>query len=252
MSHIQPSVTIITPCYNEQDTVIMFLNELEKAIATLPFSFTVIVINDGSDDNTLTLLQNFRFTEQNILIELLDLKQNAGHQAAIYQGFLFARSFTSDHYIVMDSDGEDDPSVIPSLLAYRDKDIVHVIRGERQEHLLFRCAYTIYKALFRLATGRQMNYGNFSLISRAVMEQAVSQGFAHFPAFLSRLQGSRRYIVAGKQPRLGGVSKMGLGKHVQHAARSFAEYGLYFIPSTRHDHKTVMHVRANEHTEKAI
>ncbi|MCW3121273.1 MAG: family 2 glycosyl transferase [Flavipsychrobacter sp.] len=249
MSHIQPSVTIITPCYNEQDTVIMFLHELEKAIASLPFAFTVVVVNDGSDDNTQALLQNFRFTEQNIRIELLDLKHNAGHQAAIYQGFLLAHSFASDHYIVMDADGEDDPRIISSLLVNKDKDIVHVIRGARHERFLFKCAYVIYKSLFRATTGQQMNFGNFCLISRKVMEQVVAEGFTHFPAFLSRRHCSRHYIVAGKQPRLGGTSKMGFRKHIQHAISSFAEYGL--INLTRQN-SIAIPARTNDHPEKAI
>ena len=135
----------------------------------------------------------------------------------------------------MDADGEDSPLVIPELLVHKHKDIVNVVRGSRNESFLFKCGYFIYRALFRLATGNKMNFGNFCLVNRKVLELAIESNFSHFPAFLSKQDCSRQYIVAGKQARLGGTSKMGFRKHLQHAARSFAEYGLRITSRTHTD-----------------
>jgi polyisoprenyl-phosphate glycosyltransferase len=218
------TITIILPCYNENATAIHFLESLELQLASLPFLFCVVVVDDCSSDNTLLLLQAFVFKSSNINLKVIRLRFNAGHQAAIYQGFLFASPLASDHFIVMDSDGEDPSAAIPALLANMDTDIVNVVRSRRTEPVFFRVCYAIYKMLFRFFTGRRMNFGNFCLISRPVMEHAVSSGFSHLAAFLSKQQYATKYIMAPKQERLGGTSKMGFGKLFVHAVKSFIEY----------------------------
>jgi glycosyltransferase involved in cell wall biosynthesis len=219
------SITIITPCYNENGTVIRFLEALEHAIAPLPFSFYVAVINDCSTDDTLALLQQFRFSSEKISLEIINLTFNAGHQAAIYQGLLYARGLASGHFIIMDADGEDTPSVIPQLLDHANTSIVNVVRGSRSEPLFFRLCYRLYKIIFRALTGKQMNYGNFCLINRPVLELAVTSRFSHFAAFLAKQNCDRTYILSKKGKRLGGKSKMGFTKLVDHALKSFIEYG---------------------------
>jgi len=254
MNTYQLSVTIITPCYNEQDAVIRFLRSMEQELISLPYRFTVVVVNDCSTDNTLELLKKFSFSTPDISLEVINLKFNAGHQAAIYQGFLFARSLPGQHFIVMDADGEDAPYVIPQLLALKDNDVVNVVRGQRHESVLFKGCYLIYKALFRLATGKQMNFGNFCLINRAIMEMAIDANFSHLAAFLSKQKCRRQYIVAAKQARLGGTSKMGFRKHVQHAIRSFAEHGMLLIDFSRQDNRAqpIYELSSNDRSEKTI
>lgn len=223
MTH--PAVTIITPCFNEGPIVIKFLQNLEAAIIPLPYTFTVVVVDDCSADNTLSLLHSFRFKSAAISLNVIALTTNAGHQAAIYQGFLHAKASECNHFIVMDSDGQDAPSVIPALLRHLDADIVNVVRSKRTESMPFRVSYSVYKWLFRLATGKEMNYGNFCLISRKVLLDAVEANFSHFAAFLSKQRCTTKYIIANREPRLGGRSKMGFFKLMGHAFRSFGEYG---------------------------
>lgn len=218
-------VTIITPCYNENVTVIKFLQLLEATLSALEDRFMVVVVNDCSTDNTLELLRQFHFSCSNVQLKILNLKFNVGHQGAIYQGLLFARHLDAEHFIVMDSDGEDAPTAIPQLLQYKEYDIVNVVRGKRQEGMVFRISYFFYKALFRLVTKKQMNFGNFCLISRRILESAVFNTFSHFAAFLSKQKGSRKEIVVEREKRLDGKSKMNFQGLLYHAFRSFIEYG---------------------------
>lgn len=218
-------ITIITPCYNESKTVISFLQSLEVVLSNHLYFFTVVVVNDCSTDDTLLLLNAFRFEASNLLLHVITLESNAGHQAAIYNGFLFARTLACEHFIVMDSDGQDSPAIIPALLQHLNADIVNVVRNKRSEPILFRVSYYCYKAIFRVVTGTRMNYGNFCLISRAILELAVQSKFSHFAAFLSKQRCTTRCVVADREVRLGGKSKMSFGKLVDHALLSFAEYG---------------------------
>ncbi len=220
-----PHITIITPCYNENVITIKFLECLENCIAGLPFSFTVLVVNDCSTDNTAQLLAQFKFHSPTLKLEVINLKFNVGHQAAIYQGFLYAHTMDCNYFIVMDSDGEDAPATIPQLLEHLDTDIVNVVRSERRESPLFKVFYWLYKFVFRLITRKRMNFGNFCLINRSVMETAIYSTFSHFAAFLSKQKAPTKYIIAKREERLGGKSKMGFRKLFIHAFMSFVEYG---------------------------
>lgn len=218
-------ITIITPCYNESVFAVKFLESLEQELSGLPYSFCVVVVNDHSTDNTLALLKGFRFKSANMYLDIVDLKFNVGHQGAIYQGFLYGKTLASNHFIVMDSDGEDSPAAIPELLKQLDADIVNVVRNRRKESFAFKLFYWFYKLLFRFVTGKQMNFGNFCLINRNVLESAVFTTFSHFAAFLSKQRCTTRYIVADRESRIGGQSKMSFKKLFYHGFKSFVEYG---------------------------
>jgi polyisoprenyl-phosphate glycosyltransferase len=226
---MQPPVTIITPCYNEGICVIRFLQDLEETLADLAHPFHVIVVNDGSTDDTLSLLKKFRFRAFNISLTVLNLKANIGHQPAIYQGMLYARTLNGNRFIIMDADGEDAPSAIPALLKNTTADIVHVVRGKRRESLLFRAGYRMYQVAFKITTGRRMNFGNFCLIRRNVLEHAISSSYLHFAAFLSRQQCAAAHIQCERRSRIGGRSKMGPNKLIRHALKSFAEYSDHLV-----------------------
>ena len=218
-------VTIVTPCYNESVFAIRFLESLQASLAPLPFTFCVVVVNDRSTDDTSALLKKFTFTAANLSLKVLDLKFNVGQQAAIYQGLIYAQTLPCDHFIIMDSDGEDAPTAIPELLQHLDADIVNVVRNKRKESFQFKVCYALYKSVFRMVTGKRMNFGNFCLIRRNVLESAVYNTFSHFAAFLSKQRGTLKYITADREQRIGGQSKMGFKKLFYHAFRSFVEYG---------------------------
>jgi len=220
----QLPITIITPCYNESEVVVRFLERLEKALVLLPYTFHVIVVNDCSTDDTSLQLQSFRFISRAISLNIINLPENCGHQAAVYKGFLYAVSLPCNHFIVMDSDGQDDPKDIAGLLNFKEADIVHIVRGKRQESLFFRVCYWIYKNAFLLLTGKQMNFGNYCLINREVLEAAIAARFKHLPAFLAKQSGHKEFVVAARGRRLGGSSKMSFAKLCNHALNSFIEY----------------------------
>lgn len=217
-------VVILTPCFNENTTVISFLKELEKVVSKLPHSFDVVVIDDASTDNTRALLSEFSFVSSNIKLTLISLKFNVGHQAAIYQGLLYAQKIESNRFIIMDSDGEDDPLAIADLISFEGYEIVHVARGQRKESLSFKISYYTYRFIFRIITGRILNFGNFCMITKRVLETSCHTSFIHFAAHLSKQKVTSTNIVYNRLRRLDGKSKMNLTSLIHHAFKSFAEY----------------------------
>jgi glycosyltransferase involved in cell wall biosynthesis len=217
-------VYIIIPCYNEGQTIVKLIQEIENVLKDQSEKCTVVIVDDGSADNTLDLLTAMQ-VEGNINLKVITLKYNVGHQGAIAQGLMYANDNKATFSIVMDGDGEDDPSALKELLMLRQYDIVHVVRGKRKEKFSFRIAYNIYRRLFRLITKKKMNFGNYCMISNRVVSIASSKTFIHFAAFLSKLQFKSHRIIYDRRSRIGGISKMNITGLIHHAFRSFAEYG---------------------------
>lgn len=215
---------IIIACYNESAIIRTFLNELEQALKYLKEDFTVVIVDDGSTDDTQQLLMSFRFSAPSITLKILKLEYNAGHQQAIEQGILYAYANQATHAIIMDGDGEDNPVAISEMMNIRHYDVVHVFRGKREENWKFRSAYVIYKELFRLITGKKMNFGNYCMINRKAMGIIHSRSFIHLAAFLSRLKLKSTSIISNRRSRIAGTSKMTVTDLIHHAFRSFVEY----------------------------
>ncbi len=219
----QDEVFIIIPCFNEGQTIIKLIHEIEQVMNERYEKCTVVIVDDSSTDNTLALLTSIQLNG-NLKLKVLTLQFNIGHQGAIAQGLLFAYANHASCAIILDGDGEDDPLAIPELLSLKENDIVHVIRGKRDEKLFFRFYYSIYRMIFRLVTKKKMNFGNYCLISSRVIAITNSRTFIHFAAFLSKLHFNSLTITSDRRPRIGGNSKMNLASLVHHAFRSFVEY----------------------------
>jgi glycosyltransferase involved in cell wall biosynthesis len=216
---------ILTPCFNEELSIIPFLQQLEDTLGKFALPFLVIVIDDGSQDRSIELLTQFRFSAPNLTFHILKLKFNVGHQMAIYQGLLYASTLESRNVIIMDSDGEDDPAAIVRVLDLTDYDIVEIKRGRRSEKLSFKLSYRIYKLIFRGITGKSMDYGNYCMVSRGVVDRIAHTGFIHLPAYLLKQKASRTYIVYNRGKRINGESKLGMKGLLIHAFKSFIEFG---------------------------
>jgi polyisoprenyl-phosphate glycosyltransferase len=217
---------IVIPCFNENNTIIRFITEVEGVLNSIDETFECIVVNDASTDDTLSMLQEYQsvYNSERNKLTVLSLNYNVGHQGAIYQGLMYASKRNFDYVIVMDGDGEDDPNVIRELIKVKGYDIVHVLRGKRSENLLFRTLYTFYKKLFKLITHRSMKIGNFGMINKKVVFNLVDSSFIHFAANLSKLKASSTFIVADRRKRLGGNSKMNVESLIYHAFKSFVVY----------------------------
>lgn len=221
---VHHTYAIVTPCFNEGITIIQFLQKLDNVLGTLDGTFTVIVVDDSSTDNSLELVKAFTFSAKNVQLHVLNLMYNSGHQSAIFQGLLYANELKAQHVIVMDSDGEDDPDAIPLLIQKTGYDIVEVKRGKRKESLQFRFSYRIYKMLFKLVTGKKMDFGNYCMISQVIVERIANTSFIHFPAYLLKQKASKTSIVYDRSKRIDGKSKMGMQGLLFHAFRSFIEF----------------------------
>ncbi len=226
---IDPSHTlvIVTPVYEDAEASCRLFKELGAHFGNLVY---IVAVDDGSVRQELPLTN---LTEANVAGVVLRLRRNVGHQRAIAIGLGFAAEHMhpAQMVVVMDSDGEDVPATIPSLLnELQDRacDVVVSQRKSRVETVKFKAFYAVYKSFFRLMTGRKISFGNFmGLKYHAVQRLAVMQELPIHVAgavLASKLRIKLTPIDRG--PRYAGQSKMnfiGLALHGFKALMIFAE-----------------------------
>ena len=104
-------LSIIVPCFNEQESIPLFYEELIKVLKKMDITYEIIFIDDGSKDATLQKMKELSQRDSNVVY--LSFSKNFGKEAAMYAGFVNARG----RYIaVMDADLQDPPTLLPEML----------------------------------------------------------------------------------------------------------------------------------------
>lgn len=104
-------LSLIIPCYNEQEALPLFYKEVTKVLENIDEEYELIFVNDGSKDNTLNILKSF--SEENPHVTYLSFSKNFGKEAAMFAGFCNVKG---DYVAVMDADMQDPPSLLPQML----------------------------------------------------------------------------------------------------------------------------------------
>lgn len=104
-------LSVIVPCYNEAKALPLFYQEFQKYITGIEYE--LILVNDGSKDDTLPIA--LRLQEEDKHIRIIDFSRNFGKEAAILAGLDASRG---DYVVVMDSDLQDPPSLLPEMVKF--------------------------------------------------------------------------------------------------------------------------------------
>jgi glucosyltransferase len=105
-------LSIVVPCYNEQESIPLFFNEIEKISEQLNHSIEYVFVNDGSSDQTLTVLRAL-YQQQPQKVRYLSFSRNFGKEAGLYAGL---KEATGDLVAVMDVDLQDPPDLLPKMI----------------------------------------------------------------------------------------------------------------------------------------
>jgi dolichol-phosphate mannosyltransferase len=166
-------ISIVVPMYNEEKVIPLFFAEINKVLATLPqYQFELVVVNDGSKDQTLALLKAQQTKQTNLII--VNLSRNFGHEPAVAAGI---KTATGDAIIPMDADLQDPPMLIAALLKQFEDgfDVVNAKRKGRHEDTFFKrfSAIKFYQFIAKLSGKIKIpqNVGHFRLISRRVADE---------------------------------------------------------------------------------
>jgi polyisoprenyl-phosphate glycosyltransferase len=220
MSGDREAIAIVLPVYNDWDSFAILARELDAVLARDCRTFEIYAIDDASDrtgDDVLTAVLRGLATP----VTLVRLTCNLGHQRAIAVGLSLLEEREHNAVIVMDSDGEDRPGDIPSLLELHQSHpgaIVVARRARRSEAGMFKVGYLFYKAIFRALTGKKIDFGNFCLIPRDRIRQLISMSelWNHLAATVVRSKAQLVRLSTNRGARYAGQSHMNLVSLAQH------------------------------------
>ena len=169
------TLAIIVPCYNEQEALPLFYKEASKVLEKLNYDYKLLLINDGSKDNTLSIIKSI--AEKDEHVKYLSFSRNFGKEAAMYAGFCNANA---DYVCVMDADMQDPPSLLPEMLEIlhtQDYDSVATRRKNREGKPPIRSwfAHRFYEIINKISDADIVDGArDFRLMKREMVEAIVS------------------------------------------------------------------------------
>lgn len=169
-------LSLIVPVYNEEEAIETFIGAINTRLASIRSHIDIVFINDGSSDNTRTVIENQ--IRQDDSITLINLAKNFGKEAAMTAGLNYVEG---DAAVILDVDLQDPPELILEFVRLwqtGEYDTVYGVRVDRS-HDTFMKRFTaggFYRFFNLLSSGTRLpeNVGDFRLIDRSVIE-AIKQ-----------------------------------------------------------------------------
>lgn len=207
-------LSVIVPVYNEALLIQESVSRLTAAVSQLGCRYEILYVDDGSSDETFTLLQKER--QKNPNLRLLKLTRNFGHQMAITAGM---DSVKGDVVVTIDSDLQDPPELIAKMFEEWRKgfDIVYARRERRLGETIFkRWTAAIYYRLVRKMSGVNIpvDVGDFRLMSRRALDELnqLRERHRYVRGLVAWLGYKQTFVNYVRDKRYAGKTKYSLAK----------------------------------------
>ena len=229
-THSSQSICVITPVYNDWESLDLLMADLDEELERNGISAEILIVDDGSE---LRLRRTFtkEATGPGISrIRTIRIRCNLGHQRAIISGMTYAlKNFKAEGFLTMDSDGEDSPAdAIKMIKKWRLDSSRAVVarRSKRSEGDVFRASYATYKLLFRILTGRKIDFGNFCILPRVDAETITyrEEAWSHYASSIVKSGIKITRMDTNRAKRYRGHSKMNYSSLVSHGIAALAVF----------------------------
>lgn len=212
--HTQPEVSIVVPAHNEAQSLSILQAEITRVLDRLGRSCEIIYVDDGSTDETFSVLARIALAERRVSV--LRLGKKMGKASALASGFARARG---EVVVTLDADLQDDPADVPMLLGKLDEgyDVVSGWRRERRDRLVDRRlpSMAANRLISRVTGVRLHDYGSGpKAYRRAALRGVLLYGGWHrfLPALCCEGRPRVAEVVVHHRPRTYGRSKYGLSR----------------------------------------
>jgi glycosyltransferase involved in cell wall biosynthesis len=229
-----PQISIVAPLYNESASLPRLVERLNAVMDASPLRIEVVLIDDGSRDNTAELLQALALSDDRYCGVFLS--RNHGHQLALTAGLAAAAG--TEAVFIIDGDLQDPPELLSTFYErYQEGyDVVYAVRRKRKEGVLKRAGYFLFYRLLKSISyiDIPLDSGDFSLVSRRVVD-VLNQ----MPEESRYLRGMRTWIgfrqigvEYERDERVAGESKYSfkqLFRLAYNGIFNFSEYPIKFL-----------------------
>ena len=165
-----PQVSIVIPLYNESEVLPHLVERINKLVNSSPLKIEVVLVDDGSRDNTAEQIQQLSLSDDRY--QCVILARNYGHQLALSAGL--AAATATEAIMIIDGDLQDPPELLtPFYELYKQgNDVVYAVRKKRKESALKKISYYIFYRILRSISYIEipLDSGDFSLVSRRIVD----------------------------------------------------------------------------------
>ena len=229
------TLTIIVPCYNEEEVLPETVKELGSileeliSIGKVASNSKLLFVNDGSKDRTWELIQDY--TDKYEYVTGIKFTRNYGHQNALLAGMTVAVKY-ADMLITIDADLQDDVNAIPKMVdAYHEgNDVVYGVRNSRETDTVFkrRTALMYYAFMQKLGVNLVPDSADYRLLSKratkALLEYKERNLFLRGMVPLVGFKSTKIYYP--RKERFVGTSKYPLGKMLHFALDGITSFSI--------------------------
>ena len=229
-------ISIIVPCYNEEEVIDLFYKKVSEIVLSKikeKYAYEILFIDDGSKDNTLSILKKLKQSDDNIRI--ISFSRNFGKESAMYAGL---ENCIGDLVVIMDADLQHSPEKILEMIEGINEgfDVVTTVRINRKGEKKIRSAFSrLFYKLMHGSTNIPMKQGSqdFRMMTRQVVDSILQlKEYSRFSKGIFSWVGFNvKYIETENQPRAAGKSKwnfMGLLNYAKEGIISFSTMPLKF------------------------
>ncbi len=209
----EKDISIVIPLFDEEANIEKLYGQLKTVLQDLNKEYELIFIDDGSTDNSFSILQDFH--QKDKTVKVVQFRRNFGKSAALSVGFKYAKGKI---IVTMDADLQDDPREIANFIKKLDEgyDIVSGWRFERKDSFSKTLPSKLFNYLTSLLTGIKIHDFNcgFKVCKKEVIEDINIYGELHrYIPVLAHWKGYKvGEVKVRHHPRGGGSSKYGLGR----------------------------------------
>lgn len=224
----RPALSVVAPCYNEQDALPEFLRRVGAVLDKVGCTSEIVLVDDGSHDRTWEVMTEATSSDPRLVA--VRLMRNHGHQLALTAGLTVCRG---ERILIIDADLQDPPELLPDMIALMDKgaDVVYGQRRQRDGDSLFKrvTAAAFYRLIGRMTdVDIPLDAGDFRLISRRVLDLLIAMPERHrfVRGMVAWIGGEQVPLLYDRRPRVAGESKYPLSKMVRFAADAITAFSV--------------------------
>ena len=167
-------ISIIVPCYNEEDVLKIFYNKITEVSKTIDADFEYIFVDDGSKDKTLEILKEY--SKKDNRVRFISFSRNFGKESAMYAGL---KEATGDYVAIMDADLQDPPDLLKEMyeiLLTKEFDCVATKRKTRKGEPILRSFFSrMFYSIINKMTSTEIVNGarDYRLMSRKMVDSIL-------------------------------------------------------------------------------
>lgn len=215
------TLSLIVPCFNEEESISRLYEEIVQVMTSENVDFELILVNDGSSDNTMNIMSQIAETTEH-RVKIIDFSRNFGKEAGMYAGLTHA---SGEYTVIVDGDMQQSPQTVIDMLRFLESnpeyDCVAAVQKKRREGCLISFFKRAFYAVINKAASVRFVSGasDFRMMRRPVVEAILSmcEYFRFSKGIFSYVGFNTYYMPYEARARGGGKSKFNFFKLLRYA-----------------------------------